>query len=358
MAVPSGMPEDLGNFAVGLPAEVGELDGPPLVVGQQSSAARTRSAVTSAVAISSTSGALTATAPHLARPGAGAGFLAAHVVDGAPVGQRPEPRAQAAAVGSNAAGSLPEADEHVLAHVLGGAGVADDPQREPVDERGVLVVDLGRAPRRRSLDQPLADVVLPVARRRRRGAAVGMTISCLPSARDSPWPRSWITRRRDSSSVQSGAGTDRRPEAGEHHQRRRAPSTRGARRRAPGPTSWRGRRPTTRRRPPPRAGTRRTIVSGGLAAGPARHRQGEDRRRSAKNGGNTERNEPPAVATPLPAPEPGPDRPAVAGDRRGAGRVRGGVTDREADEPGEHALGGVEHDHERAPAPCRGRASC
>ena len=61
-------------------------------------------------------------------------LLAADVIDGPTVGEGAEPGANRSTVGIERLGLLPEGDEHVLGDVLGGAGVADDPQREPVDE--------------------------------------------------------------------------------------------------------------------------------------------------------------------------------------------------------------------------------
>ena len=81
-------------------------------------------------------------AARLALGPAAPGLLAPHVVDRAAVGERAEPGAQAPRVRVERRGPLPEADEDVLAHVLGRARVADDAHREPVDERRVLVVDL------------------------------------------------------------------------------------------------------------------------------------------------------------------------------------------------------------------------
>ena len=72
-------------------------------------------------------------------------FLAPDVVDRPPVRERPEPGAQPAAVRIERVGPLPQVQEHVLGHVLGGPPVADHPPGEPEDERRVLVVALAQA---------------------------------------------------------------------------------------------------------------------------------------------------------------------------------------------------------------------
>ena len=116
--------------------------------GSTSSAARTRSAVTSAAASSPTSG-TDGRERGVAFVAATARLLPAHVVDGTAVGERAQPGAQRPTVGIERLRSLPDPHEHVLAHVLGGAGIADDPQRQPVDERRELVVDLAERRLRR-----------------------------------------------------------------------------------------------------------------------------------------------------------------------------------------------------------------
>src|SRR5215216_7911638 len=130
--------------------------------GRVASAERTRSAVTSAIAISSTSGRRLGPSSVLDRA-ATARRLAADVIDGPAVGECAEPRAKRSPVGIERVGPLPESDEHILGDVLGGAGVAGDPQREPVDERCELVIDLVESAFLAG-DQPVPRGALPLAR--------------------------------------------------------------------------------------------------------------------------------------------------------------------------------------------------
>jgi hypothetical protein len=93
-------------------------------------------------------------------------FFAAHVVDGAPVRERPEPGSQRASSRVERFGTLPDEQEDVLGDVLRGAGIADDAERNAVHERRVLLVDLVEGAVFAGGEAP-ADIVLPVARDRR-----------------------------------------------------------------------------------------------------------------------------------------------------------------------------------------------
>ena len=250
----------------------------------------------------------------------------------------------------------PRTDEHVLAHVLGGAGVADHPQREPVDERRELVVDLaerGVRPRRPAARAPRA----PSRSDGRRGGA----------GRRSAGTRHLETHRhairrgcpcrgssQDDAYLHGRLGT----EAGQHH---RGPEHRVHQQPRGGlrpPPRVGGRRPTRRPRPPPTAGRRSLIASDGLLRVTSATTAGEDGRRSATNGGNTDEERPAGGGDALAARGTG-SRPASSGPAITAvpAAYAAGVTDRQADEPGERALGRVEHDHERRPTSCPGRAS-
>ena len=56
--------------------------------------------------------------------------------------ERPEPGSKRPAVGIERVRVLPQVQEHLLGHILGGAHVTDHPLCQPEHERRVLVVDL------------------------------------------------------------------------------------------------------------------------------------------------------------------------------------------------------------------------
>ena len=129
-----------------------------------STSARTCSAVTIAIASSPTSGiGIVVAASRAGAPAAR--FLAAHDVDRAPVRERSEERAQAAASGLERLGPLPQREEHLLGDVLGGVPVADDPRRQPEDVGAELVVEVGQRARV-TRDEAVPDRQLPRTARR------------------------------------------------------------------------------------------------------------------------------------------------------------------------------------------------
>jgi len=69
--------------------------------------------------------------------------LAANEVDGAAVDERQDPRARLGALGEEAVGVAPDAEEGLLNGVLGERLVAQDPQREPVGDTAEAVVERG-----------------------------------------------------------------------------------------------------------------------------------------------------------------------------------------------------------------------
>ena len=168
-----------------------------------------------------------------------------------------------------------------------------------------------------------------------------------PFATDPPW----ITRIADPRHS-SRAGADRRPEAGQDHHRaeHRVDEQAGRGLGAP-PVGQVGRPP---HRPPPttqsgqhehdrRARARRRIS---VTASGEHRRDREDRREHRRR--TTRRRS----ATPLPPRNPfhtGQQCPAIAAV---PAAYAAGVADRQPDEPGDHALGRVEDDHEQRPTSC------
>ncbi len=75
---------------------------------------------------------------------AAATFLAANEVDGASVDERQDPRARLRALGKEAVGGAPDAEERVLDCVLRQRVVAQDSQREAVRHATEPVVELGK----------------------------------------------------------------------------------------------------------------------------------------------------------------------------------------------------------------------
>ena len=133
--------QHLGDLAVRVPVEVGQLQRPPLRVGKHlEGGADLAGGVRPEHRLGNVGHvALLPCHPRLTTP---VRFLPADRIDRTAVGERPEEAAQGAAPRIDALRMLPQGHEHLLGDVLGGLRVDQRPHGEPVDEAGVTVVQV------------------------------------------------------------------------------------------------------------------------------------------------------------------------------------------------------------------------
>ena len=140
LIVPSGRPSRLGELGLREAAVVGELDRLALVGRELAQRLLDDLALRAQPRL--LVGRLARGLVDVVERVGAAALLAADEVDRAAVDERQDPGARLALLGEERAGRAPDGEERLLHRVLGERAVAHDPQREPVGDAAVAVVEL------------------------------------------------------------------------------------------------------------------------------------------------------------------------------------------------------------------------